>query len=67
MLPYRRMATEFKHGKKSLEVDPHSGGPLTVTTPEIVTKVHEIVTKVHDTVMGDRRDFCVLGDAALMS
>ena len=39
---------EFKHGKESLEVDPHSGGTLTVTTPEIVTKVH-------DMVMGDRQ------------
>ena len=41
------MVAEFKHGKESLEVDPHSGGPLTVATPKIVTKVH-------DMVMGDR-------------
>ena len=44
----KKMVAELKHGKESLEVDPHSGGTLTVTTPEIVTKVH-------DMVMGDRR------------
>ena len=43
-----RMVAEFKHGKESLEVAPHSGEPLTVTTPERVTKVH-------DMVMGHRR------------
>ena len=32
---------EFKHGKESLEVGPHSGGPLTVATHEIAIKVHE--------------------------
>ena len=31
------MIVEFKYGKESLEVDPHSGGPLTVATPELVT------------------------------
>ena len=34
------MVAEFK---ESLEVDPHSGGPLSVTTPEIVSKVHDMV------------------------
>ena len=42
------MVAEFKHGKDSLEVDSHSGGPITVTTPKTVTKVH-------DMVMGDRQ------------
>ena len=37
------MVAEFKHGKESLDVDPHSGGTLTVTTPEIVAKVHDMV------------------------
>ena len=44
----KRWVLEFRHGLESLEVDPHSCGPLTVATPEIVTKVH-------DMVMGDRR------------
>ena len=48
MLPYKKMVEEFKNEKERIEVDPHSGWPLTVT-------ILEIVTKVHDMVMGDRR------------
>ena len=39
----KRWETEFKHGKDSLEVDPHSEGHLTVSTPEIITKVLDMV------------------------
>ena len=39
---------EFKRDKESLEDDPRTGRPVTVTTPEIVTKIH-------DMVMSDRR------------
>ena len=42
----KRMLTEFKHGKESLEVDPHSGEPLTETTPEIITKVNDMASSV---------------------
>ena len=54
------MVAEFKHGKENLEVDPHSGGPLTVKAPEIVTKVHDIV-------MGDRRvtERCIAGSVGI--
>ena len=33
----KRWVVEFKHGRGSLEDDPHSGRPVTVATPEIVT------------------------------
>ena len=54
------MVAEFKHGKEILKVDPHYGGPLTVTTPKIVTKVHDIV-------MGDRRvtERCIASSAGI--
>ena len=32
----KKWIAEFKRGKESLEVDPHSGGLVTVATPEIV-------------------------------
>ena len=35
---------EFKCGGEILEDDPHSGRPVTVATPRIVTKVHDMVT-----------------------
>ena len=35
--PIKKMVAEFKYVKESLELDPLSGGPLTVATPEIVT------------------------------
>ena len=42
------MVAEFKHGKESLEVDPHSGGTLTVTTLEIVTNVENYLILSRD-------------------
>ena len=39
----KRWVAEFKRGKESLEDDPHSGGPVIVATPEIVTKVQDMV------------------------
>ena len=39
-------AREFKHGRQSLEDDPHSGKPVTVATSEIVTKVYDMVRQV---------------------
>ena len=39
---------EFKRDRESLEDDPRTGRPVTMTTPEIVTKIH-------DMLMSDRR------------
>lgn len=38
-----RWVNEFKRGRTTVENDPRSGRPKTVTTPEIVDKVHDIV------------------------
>ena len=43
----KRLVAELKHGRESLEDDPHSGRPVSVAAPQIVTIVH-------DMVMGDR-------------
>ena len=48
------MVAEFKHGKESLQVDPHSGGPLTVATTKIVINL-----KVHDTWVADELQRCI--------
>lgn len=40
-----RWVNEFKRGRTSVEDDPRSGRPKTVTTPDIVDKVHDIVLK----------------------
>ena len=39
----KRWEAEFKCGRQSLEDDPHPGRPVTVATPEMVSKVHDIV------------------------
>ena len=44
----QKRAEEFKRGQKSLEDNPRSGRPATVTTQEVIDRVHQIV-------MGDRR------------
>ena len=38
-----RWNTEFKRGRKSLEDDPRSGRPVTVTTPEIIDSMRELL------------------------
>ena len=42
----KRWVAEYKHDRESLEDDPHSRRPVTVATPEIVTKVHDMVMGV---------------------
>ena len=44
----KRLVEKFKRSRQSLEDDPRPGRPVTVATPEMVTKVHDIV-------MTDRR------------
>ena len=43
-----KSAAEFKHGRESVENDPHLGGPGTVTA-------QETIAKIHDVIMTDRR------------
>ena len=38
-----KRVAEFKRGHTNLEIDPHIGRPKTVTTPEIIQKVHKKV------------------------
>ena len=44
----KRWVAEFKRGRQSHEDEPHHGRPVTVATPEMVSKVHDII-------MTDRR------------
>jgi len=39
----KKWAAEFKHGRTSLEDDPHEGRPKSATTPEIMEQVHDMV------------------------
>ena len=39
----KRWVATFKHNRQSLQDDPRPGRPVTVATPEIVTKVNDIV------------------------
>jgi transposase len=39
----KKLAAEFKHGRTSLEVDPHEGRPKSATTPEIIEQLHDMV------------------------
>ena len=48
----KRWVAEFKRGRESLEDDPRPGRPVTVTTPEKVSKVHDIV--MHDRRVTER-------------
>lgn len=42
----KNWAAEFKHNHTSLEENPRSGRPKSVTTPENINKVHDIVLKI---------------------
>jgi len=49
----KKWTAEFKHGRTSLEDDPHEGCPKSATTPEIIEQVHDMVLddwrmKVHE-------------------
>lgn len=44
----KKWAAEFKRGRESLEDDPRSGRPATVTT-------EESIDKIHDMILADRR------------
>ena len=39
----KKWAADFKRGRDSLEDDPHQGRPATVTTQEIVDKIHDML------------------------
>jgi transposase len=39
----KKWATEFKHGRTSLEDDPRDGHPKSAITPEIIEQVHDMV------------------------
>jgi transposase len=42
-LTIKKWAVEFKHGRASLEDDPHEGRPKSATTAEIIEQVHDMV------------------------
>jgi transposase len=39
----KKWAAKFKHGRTSLEDDPHEGHPKSATPPEIIQQVHDMV------------------------
>ena len=39
----KKWAAEFKRGRESVQNDPREGHPKTVTTPEIIEKVHDMI------------------------
>ena len=42
-LRIKKWAAEFKHGRTSLEDDPHEGRRKSATTPEIIEQVHDML------------------------
>ncbi len=40
----KKWAAEFKRGRESLEDDPRSGRPVTVTTQEVIDKIHDMIS-----------------------